>query len=96
MESSKEKRLGTGRVAFLARVEIFTEKINAGHTMATVYEEHQKELGISYSQFVNYVNRFIRKAQEGKKEELSKVRENSKPKAKEGFIFDPKSKEDLL
>jgi hypothetical protein len=61
MEPSKEKRLGTGRVAFLARIGVFTVKINAGHTMRMVYEDHQDELGISYSQFVNYVNRYIRK-----------------------------------
>lgn len=61
MESAKKKRLGSGRVAFLARIEVFREKINAGHTMTTVYEDNQEQLGISYSQFVNYVNRYIRK-----------------------------------
>lgn len=60
MKSSKEKRLGAGRVAFLARIEIFKEKILAGHTIASVFEEHEKELGIGYKQFVNYVNRYIR------------------------------------
>lgn len=61
MASSKGKRLGAGRVAFLARIEIFREKITAGHTMQMVYEEHQDQLGIGYSQFVNYINRYIRK-----------------------------------
>lgn len=60
MKSSKEKRLGAGRVAFLARVEIFKQKIEAGHTMQEVYDEYQKDLGISYSQFAFYVNRYIK------------------------------------
>lgn len=59
MEPPK-KRLGSGRVAFLARKEEIKARIDAGYTMAAVYEEHQKHLGISYGQFVNYVNKFIR------------------------------------
>lgn len=60
MKPSKDKRLGAGRVAFLARVEVIREKIDAGHTMASIYEDYQKPLGIGYKQFVNYVNKFIR------------------------------------
>lgn len=66
MKSTKVKRLGAGRVAFLARIEIFKEKIIAGHTIASVFEEHEKELGgIGYKQFVNYVNKFIRSKSSG-------------------------------
>lgn len=68
MKSSKDKRLGDGRVAFLARVEVIKEKIDAGHTMASIYEDYQKQLGIGYKQFVNYVNRFIRNKQANHKE----------------------------
>ena len=56
----KKKRLGSGRVAFLARKEEIKTKIEAGYTMVSVYEEYEKQLGISYGQFVNYINKFIR------------------------------------
>lgn len=65
METPK-KRLGAGRVAFLARKEEIKTKIEAGYTMVAVYEEHQKQLGISYGQFVNYINKFIRRKPEEK------------------------------
>lgn len=65
MEMEKKQRLGAGRVAFLARKEGIKTKIEAGYTMIAVYEEHQKELGISYGQFVNYVNKFIRNKLDG-------------------------------
>lgn len=62
-QSSKTNRRGTGRVAFLARIAVFQEKIEAGHTMASIYDDHKKELGVSYSQFSRYVNKFIRSNQ---------------------------------
>ena len=65
MEMEKKKRLGTGRVAFLARKDEIKARIEAGYTMVAVYEEHQKELGISYGQFVNYVNKYIKDKQHG-------------------------------
>lgn len=67
MKPPKKKRLGAGRVAFLARVGAIEEKINAGYTMAAIYENYRQQLGISYSQFVNYVNKFIRNKQEPRK-----------------------------
>jgi len=69
MEPPKKKRLGAGRVAFLARVGAIKEMIDEGHTMAAVYEKYSSQLEISYSQFVNYVNKFIRKKQEPKQTE---------------------------
>lgn len=71
MEPPKKKRLGAGRVAFLARVGAIKEMIDEGHTMAAVYEKYSSQLEISYSQFVNYVNKFIRKKQEPKQTESS-------------------------
>lgn len=59
-ETSSKRRLGTGRVAFLARKDAIKEKLDAGYTMVLVYEEYQSRLGIGYKQFVNYVNKFIR------------------------------------
>ena len=67
MAIEKKRRLGSGRVAFLARKDEIRAKIEAGHTMISVYEEYQKkQLGISYGQFVNYVNKFIRNKLDGK------------------------------
>jgi hypothetical protein len=60
MEEGKKKRLGAGRVAFLARKDAIKEKVDAGHTLITVYEEYQKDLGIGYVQFLNYVAKFIK------------------------------------
>lgn len=60
-QSTDKKRLGAGRVAFLENIELFKEKIAAGHTMISVYEDNQQKLGVSYQQFVSYVNKFIRK-----------------------------------
>lgn len=98
MKSSKEKRLGAGRVAFLARIEIFKEKILAGHTITSVFEEHEKELGIGYKQFVNYVNRYIKKPQEVKKQEPAKAKPELKPKGKSTteFLNEPVNKEDII
>ncbi len=71
MEEVKKKRLGAGRVAFLARKEEIKELLDAGHTIITVYEKYQKRFGISYGQFVNYVNKFIKeKPTEKKLEEV--------------------------
>lgn len=61
----EKKRIGTGRVAFLARVDAIREKIKAGHTVAMLHDEYKKEIGIEYGQFLNYVNRYIRRKQDG-------------------------------
>ena len=68
MKSPKKKRLGAGRVAFLARVGPIKERIDAGYTMASIYEDYQRDLGIGYKQFVNYVNKFIRDKRTTEKE----------------------------
>lgn len=96
MESSKEKRLGAGRVAFLARIGVFKIKIDAGHTLKSVYEDHQEDLGISYSQFVYYVNKFIRgnKAEKQKNEIQEKRKEKSSGKSL--VTRAPVNKEDIV
>lgn len=97
MESPK-KRLGAGRVAFLARKEDIKKRLEAGYTMVTLYDEYQKDLGISYGQFVNYVNKFIRKksADEIKQSEVQEVTIAKKnPAAKKDFTFNPKLDKDL-
>lgn len=66
----KKKRLGTGRIAFLARIDVLREKIKAGHTIAMLHDEYKNELGISYGQFLNYVNRYIRSKPDENKPKL--------------------------
>lgn len=50
---------GAGRVAFLARIEAIRKAISEGYTLTAVYSDHEKHLGISYSQFARYVSKFI-------------------------------------
>lgn len=90
----EKKRLGTGRVAFLARIDVLQEKIKAGHTIAMLHDEYKKELGISYGQFLNYVNRYIRKKPENETKQSTSSGE--KPDAgkeikqpKKPFVHDP-------
>lgn len=60
MPSTPGKLLrGAGRVAFLARIEAIGKAISEGYTLTVVYNDHQKHLGISYSQFARYVSKFI-------------------------------------
>ena len=98
MEPSEDKRLGAGRVAFLARIDTFREMIEAGNTMQVIYEKYQSHLGIGYNQFVNYVNRYIRKKENVPAIEIkfSKKKESEKPKS--GFVHDPEgaSRDDLI
>jgi|SRR5687768_6554806 len=88
MEKEKKQRLGTGRVAFLARKEEIKARIEAGYTMITVYEEHQKQLGISYGQFVNYVNRYIKKKGNEPAVEAPKKDESAVEGKKKGSTLD--------
>lgn len=54
------KHRGAGRVAFLARVEEFKELHSKGYPLLSMYEKHEAELGISYSQFARYVAKYVR------------------------------------
>lgn len=81
MKPSEKKRLGAGRVAFLARMSAIKEKIDAGHTMAEVYDDYHQQIEISYRQFVNYVNKFIRgkPSTEREKEKPEPLEKREKP-----------------
>lgn len=100
MKDAKKKRLGAGRVAFLANIEAFRLKINAGYTMQQVYDEHEDQLGISYTQFVNYVNLYIKKKprNENEREETPKaveaktIRTDFKESKKRTDLFDKPKK----
>lgn len=57
----KEGLTGAGRVAFLARLDKFRDFLTAGWPITVVYENYGgAETGLSYSQFVRYVGKYIR------------------------------------
>ena len=61
---------GAGRVGFLARQEEIKKMYEAGHPLLSIYQQYEKDMSISYSQFVKYVHKFIRSkpnGNEGKK-----------------------------
>lgn len=59
-QDKKLVRRYTGRVAFLSRLKIFRERLNAGHTQISIYDEFMSDLNISYSNFSKYVRRYIK------------------------------------
>lgn len=93
MKEPKKAIRGSGRVAFLARLEGIKTMVQEGHPLLSIYQTYESDLPFRYSQFVKYVNRYIKfESVQGKpvaKKEVSK-----KPKA-EGFTIDPKLNEDL-
>lgn len=93
---AEKKELGTGRVAFLARLEEIKQGIEAGRTVMSVYREFGKKVGIGYSQFDRYVNKFIRSKPAEKQVEKQAAPGSNKSKPKDGFTFDPKPNKDLL
>lgn len=62
--TAKTHRKGAGRVAFLARADLFLALLNAGHPQRTIYDDHAANLGISYSQFNRYVGKYLLKKAE--------------------------------
>lgn len=51
---------GAGRVGFLARLDGIKQMAEAGYPLLSIYQKYESDVGISYSQFVKYVNRYIR------------------------------------
>lgn len=61
MADTPEKiRRGVGRVAFLARLDEFRKLVDAGWPITIIYEDHGTSTGLSYSQFVRYVGKYLR------------------------------------
>lgn len=56
---TKAHRKGAGRVAFLARKDLFRSLLDAGHPQRAIYDDHGADLGISYSQFNRYVGQYL-------------------------------------
>lgn len=59
IETAEPPRRGDGKIAFLARLDTFRELFKAGHQQRKVFENYESELGMSYSQFNRYVNKYI-------------------------------------
>lgn len=57
--TAKQHRKGAGRVAFLARADLFRSLLDAGHPQRAIYDDHAADLGISYSQFNRYVGKYL-------------------------------------
>jgi hypothetical protein len=57
---SSKQSYGLGRVAFKAHLADIQREMDAGYTMALIYEKRKASLGISYSQFARHVQRYIR------------------------------------
>jgi Family of unknown function (DUF5338) len=57
---SPKQSYGLGRVAFKAHLADIQREMDAGYTMALIYEKRKASLGISYSQFARHVQRYIR------------------------------------
>lgn len=53
---------GIGRVTFIAHLAEITAELDAGRSLKAIYEQRRGRLGISYSQFARYVDRFIRRS----------------------------------
>ncbi|AGF73943.1 conjugal transfer protein TraK [Bartonella australis AUST/NH1] len=79
-----KSRRGEGRVTFLFHIEEFRELLTAGHGQIVIYENFggRAKLGMSYSQFSRYINRYIK----GKKEER---RQRSSRKFASSTLSDP-------
>jgi len=52
-------RRGTGRVAFLARLDDFRRLLENGLPQRWIYDEYAADLGISYPQFTRYVSKYL-------------------------------------
>jgi hypothetical protein len=67
-DCNEQPRLGTGRVASLAHLETIRKEVEAGWTMQAVYDTYGPKLGITYSQFIRYVSRFVKEKTPGRQE----------------------------
>lgn len=92
---------GAGRVGFLARQEGIKKMVEAGHPLLTVYQEYEKDLSISYSQFVKYIHKYIRRksdGNEGKKitpaKETTPIRTRTSDQP--AFVSSPTPRDDLI
>jgi hypothetical protein len=64
MNTSPDRRAikGIGRLSFIADLAEITAELDAGRSLKAVYERRRSRIGISYSQFARYADRFIRRS----------------------------------
>lgn len=60
VDTPEKIRRRVGRVAFLARLEEFRRLVDAGWPITSIYEDHGTSTGLSYSQFVRYIGKYLR------------------------------------
>ena len=60
-ENSSVARRGMGRVAFHALRETIRAELEAGYTVAMIYERHREAIPVSYEQLRAYIARDITK-----------------------------------
>ncbi|AWK88599.1 hypothetical protein [Azospirillum thermophilum] len=53
---------GAGRIAFLTILETVHKDVNQGYPLTVIYQRHAAKLGVSYSSFARYVQRYITEA----------------------------------
>lgn len=72
---------GSGRVAFLFRLEGIKKMVEEGHPLLSIYQTYENDLPFRYSQFVKYVNRYIKFEKEEKKPEVKSAVKPKKAKS---------------
>lgn len=95
-KDSKKKVRGSGRVAFLARVEGIKKMIEDGHPLISVYQEYEDELTIKYGQFAKYVNKFIRRESAEDKSAKTKMKLTDKNLSTSEIYDLPIDKKDIF
>lgn len=96
MKEIPKKELGTGRVAFKARLEEIKKEIEAGRTVMSVYREYGQKVGIGYSQFDRYVNKFIRRKPEEKPSVLPEPKVVEKELSTSEYLRTRPNKKEIL
>ena len=95
-QTSKAQR-GHGRVAFLPLLEDIRKLLKDGYPLIFIYNRHQQQLGIGYTQFTKYIHRYLKtdNFSENKKETAAAKEKQSavnKPVVKSTvFTHDPNS-----
>jgi hypothetical protein len=57
-ENTARKAWGTGRVAFLARLDTIRSEISQGHPLTAIFDRHRIPLGIGYRSFCRLVVKY--------------------------------------
>ena len=75
------KSWGSGRVAFLSRLEAIRARAEAGEPLRTIHRDHADNIGVSYQQFCVYVSRYVGRSHEQEGREVGPGRGAPAPAA---------------